>query len=437
VALGDLASRLRSGGRDVDVLPAGLALRDGVAVPVQAEVVTGNALWERVSGGDAGDLPLADGASTDAPRVRVHGFLNGEMGLGEAGRAMVESLEAAGVSLATKSYSGHSNRNEHPFAERPDDGGAYPIEVFCFNAESTTGVLSKGPREEAGRYAIGLWYWELESIPSWMISGLRWLDEVWVGSDFIRDALRRVTRVPVMTVPPLVAAHEGRPTVTRADVGLPEGFLFGFTFDHNSTMARKNPIGLVEAFKRAFAPGEGPQLVIKAINAASWPENQARLMAAIGDRPDITVMERYLPSDQSRAFTGLFDCWVSLHRSEGFGLTMAEAMAWGTPVVATAYSANLDYMDESNGWLVPFAGGTVEAGVAAYAEGEWWAEPDVSAAARILREVWQNPDEAAVRGECGRETMRRRYSAGAIGAIARARLEQVAAGLAEHVAVNR
>jgi glycosyltransferase involved in cell wall biosynthesis len=270
-----------------------------------------------------------------------------------------------------------------------------------------------------------------------MISGLRWLDEVWVGSDFIRDALRRVTRVPVMTVPPLVAAHEGRPTVTRAEVGLPEGFLFGFTFDHNSTMARKNPIALVEAFQQAFAPGEGPRLVIKAINAAGWPENQARLTAAIGDRPDISVMERYLPSDQSHAFTGLFDCWVSLHRSEGFGLTMAEAMAWGTPVVATAYSANLDYMDESNGWLVPFTGGTVEAGVAAYAEGEWWAEPDVAAAARILREVWQNPDEAAVRGERGRQTMRSRYSAEAIGAIARARLEQVAAGLAEGAALTR
>jgi glycosyltransferase involved in cell wall biosynthesis len=340
---------------------------------------------------------------------------------------MVTSLESAGVTVATETYAGHLNRDDHPFSKRPDDGDPYPVDLICFNADFTGAMLGNGKLALRGEYAIGLWYWELEAVPAWMTAGLRYVDEVWVGSDFIRDALARVSRVPVLTVPPPVAVRPGGPEVTRADVGLPDGFVFGFMFDHNSTMARKNPLGLIEAFSAAFAPGEGPQLVIKAINGGHWPENHARLLAAAAARPDITIFESYLPPQQNAAFTGLFDCWVSLHRSEGFGLTLAEAMSWGTPVIATGYSANLDYLDDRNGYLVPWSETTVGAGVACYPEGERWAEPDLAVAAALMREVWSSPEQAAERGERGRVTMTTRYGAQAIGRVARTRLEQIAA----------
>ena len=441
VVLSDLAQRLRAAGVGPSHLAAGLvAWQAGKAPSAVAEEVTGvRQLWDRIakpSTATAARVPEVARAG-EPPRVRVHGFLNGEIGLGEAARGMVTSLESAGVTVATRSYGGHLNRNDHPFAERPDDGDPYPVDLVCFNADFTGSMLSNGKLSLTGEYAIGLWYWELESIPAWMTAGLQYVDEVWVGSDFIRAALSRVTRVPVLTVPPPVLTHEGRPAFSRAEVGLPDGFLFGFMFDHNSTMARKNPLGVIEAFSAAFAPGEGPQLVIKAINGAQWPENHTRLLAAAAQRPDVTVFEDYLPADQNAAFTGLFDCWVSLHRSEGFGLTMAEAMGWGTPVVATGYSANLDFLDHGNGYLVPWTQTSVRAGVACYPEGEPWAEPDPMAAARILRAVWTDPATAAELGERGRATMRTRYSAPAIGAVARQRLLEIGAGLRAPVSATR
>ena len=432
-ALPDLVLRLRESGVGATTLAASLlSWQPGIAPAAVTVEALGRTLWDRVSlpgNGSRVAVSSLPEPSDAAPRVRVHGFLNGEIGLGEAARGMVSSLESAGVEVATESYGGHLNRNDHPFEERPDDGAPYPIDLVCFNADFTGAMLGNGKLTLSGEHTIGLWYWELEAIPAWMTAGLKYVDEVWVGSDFIRDALSRVSRVPVLTVPPPVLTHEGRPGFSRTEVGLPEGFVFGFMFDHNSTLGRKNPLGVIEAFRAAFAPGEGPSLVIKAINGEQWPENHDRLVRAAAQHPDIHLLEQYLPSEVNAAFTGLFDCWVSLHRSEGFGLTMAEAMGWGTPVVATAYSANLDYMDATNGWLVPYTPTTVPPGVAAYPEGELWAEPDLAAAARILREVWSDPAAAAERGERGRTTIRERYNAGAIGGVARARLDVIAAGL--------
>jgi GT2 family glycosyltransferase/glycosyltransferase involved in cell wall biosynthesis len=433
MALSDLVQRLTALRVRATHLSPALAGWQQNAVP-SGDVALGKAvlpIWDRLalpvaSAGRHAPVALPTGP---APRVRVHGFLNGEMGLAEAARGLVDSLEAAGVVCATHSYGGHANRNDHPFVQRLEDGGTYPVELLCFNADHIGNYLSNGTLQLAGEHKIGLWYWELEFIPAWMIAGLRYVDEVWVGSDFIRDALRKMTRVPVLTVPPPVSAHVGRPTFSRTEVGLPEGFLFGFMFDHNSQMERKNPLGAIEAFRAAFTPGEGPKLVIKAVNGAHWPENHARLVHAVAQHPDISLMDQYLPAEVNAAFTGLFDCWVSLHRAEGFGLTMAEAMGWGTPVVGTAYSANLDYMDDTNSYLVPYVPTTVRPGVAAYTEGELWAEPDVAAAARILREVWSNPAEAAVRGERGRQTILTRYSALAVGSAARVRLEEIVAAL--------
>jgi GT2 family glycosyltransferase/glycosyltransferase involved in cell wall biosynthesis len=438
--LPDLVVRLRESGLGATTLAASLLTWQEGKAPVATIVdPSGRPLWDKVSLPAGGSRPAGSQTqrSEVAPRVRVHGFLNGEIGLGEAARGMVASLESAGIDVATESYDGHLNRNDHPFEARPGDGDPYPIDLVCFNADFTGMMLGNGTLTLQGQHTIGLWYWELEAIPAWMTAGLKYVDEVWVGSDFIRNALARVSRVPVLTVPPPVLTHEGRPSFSRTEVGLPESFVFGFTFDHNSTLARKNPLGVIEAFRKAFAPGEGPSLVIKAINGAQWPESHERLVRAAAQHPDVHLMEQYLPSGVSAAFTGLFDCWVSLHRSEGFGLTMAEAMGWGTPVIGTAYSANLDYMDDANSYLVPYAVGSVPPGVAAYPEGELWAEPDLEAAARIMREVWANPVGAAERGERGRATIRERYNAGAIGSVARARLDAITAGLRTPADVRR
>jgi SAM-dependent methyltransferase len=139
-------------------------------------------------------------------------------------------------------------------------------------------------------------------------------------------------------------------------------------------------------------------LVLKSINGHHRLADLEALKLVAAGRPDIMVIDRYLDHDESAALMNACDCYVSLHRSEGFGLTMAEAMALGKPVIATAYSGNLDFMDDQTAYLVPWTESLVPEGCAPYRPGARWAEPDVDAAARLMREVVDHPEEAAAVG---------------------------------------
>jgi glycosyltransferase involved in cell wall biosynthesis len=208
-------------------------------------------------------------------------------------------------------------------------------------------------------------------------------------------------------------------------LGVPDGFLFLFVFDYLSTVQRKNPVGLVEAFKRAFAPGDGPQLLIKTINGPLRPLSEEEVLWAVDGREDIHVIDRSLSTDELNGLMAACDCYVSLHRAEGFGLTLAEAMALGKPAIATRYSGNVDFMNDENSYLVDFEIGRVGPECEIYPpEGEW-AEPSVEHAAELMRRVYEDPEEAERRGARGAADVARTLSPEATGAAMRRRLEEM------------
>ena len=207
---------------------------------------------------------------------------------------------------------------------------------------------------------------------------------------------------------------------------MPAGFLFLFAFDYLSTVQRKNPVGLIEAFKLAFAPGEGPQLLIKTINAPLRPLAEEEVLWAAHGRPDIHVVDRSLSGEELSRLMAACDCYVSLHRAEGFGLTMAEAMAMGKPVIGTGYSGNVDFMNSENSYLVDFTLGRVGPDCEIYpAEGEW-ANPSIEHAAELMRRVHDEPAEAAAKGEQARSDIARLLSPAATGRRMRDHLERLA-----------
>ena len=186
------------------------------------------------------------------------------------------------------------------------------------------------------------------------IPGSTYVDEVWAATRFVTEAIAAANQRPVFTVPVPIPVPRLIPDVSRARFGLPDGvFVFLFMFDFFSIIERKNPIGLIEAFTRAFQPHEGPILVLKTINGHRRLNDLEKLKHAIGDRTDILVMDEYYTAAQKNALLALCDCYVSLHRSEGLGLTMAEAMGLEKPVIATAYSGNLDFMTPENSLRAP------------------------------------------------------------------------------------
>ena len=207
-----------------------------------------------------------------------------------------------------------------------------------------------------------------------------------------------------MPVPRRDGYAAGRPA-GRRDA---DAFTFLSVFDFGSLAPRKNGLGVVDTFCEAFDPGEGPVLVLKTINAPHDPTAYRALHNAIGGRRDVLLIEGYLSDERLTSMIGHADCYVSLHRCEGFGLTPAEAMAWGRPVVATAYSGNLDFMTPANSYLVPFDLVDVPASAAhVYPLGSRWAEPRRADAARALRTVWERRDQAG-----GRVRWVKRTSAG-------------------------
>jgi glycosyltransferase involved in cell wall biosynthesis len=229
----------------------------------------------------------------------------------------------------------------------------------------------------------------------------------------------------VQVLPPPIRPPERLEHSSRADLNLPDGFLFLFLFDCFSVVERKNPRALLRAFSQAFSPNEGPVLVIKAINGDAQPGALEALRQMASDREDVVVFDRYYSAEAKNALLARCDCYVSLHRAEGLGLTMAEAMALGKPVIATGYSGNLSFMSRENSWLVDYQLRPIPPGCEPYPVGARWAEPDIEQAARFMREVFDRPDLAAHRARRGQQAIVTRHTPLAAGLPIKQRLGEI------------
>ncbi|WP_454049432.1 glycosyltransferase [Cellulomonas sp. Marseille-Q8402] len=365
------------------------------------------------------------------PGLNVVGYLHGELGIGESARLMLQALATTDVPYSTISVGRHlQSRQGTGLGRLAGEPQRFDVTLLCVNADQTGAALAAEPDLLRSRYRIGMWYWEVEDFPATMHGGFGHVDEVWVASDFVREAIARHTDLPVVTVPPPLPQATAPTTLSRTDLGLPEDRpVVLFSFDYLSTAERKNPVGAIEAFRRAFAPDEGPVLVIKSINADKRVGDAERLRLRAADEPDVLLLEEYLSAEARDALVQHCDAYLSLHRSEGLGLTIAEAMAHGKPVIATAYSGNLQFMTEHNAFLVPWQPTTVPEHCEPYPVGTQWADPDLDAAAAALRQVVDEPALATARGQRAAFDIREHHSAAVAGARIAARLTEVRAEL--------
>jgi glycosyltransferase involved in cell wall biosynthesis/SAM-dependent methyltransferase len=397
-------------------------------VPIPEELLPPRPDLESRSEAYAAEPAPPPGSAAPAPAfgVNVVGYLNSELGVGEVARQVIDALDAVGVPALPVGLNAPASRQGHSYAHVGVSTDDFPVNLVCVNADMLPSLAQQvHPTFFDGRHTIGLWWWEASVFPEEWHGSFDYVDELWAGSEFVAETLRAASPKPVVhmpmpvTLPPVVVP-------ARSDLSLPEGFVFLLLYDFNSVLARKNPVGLIDAFLRAFPDaGEGAHLVLKSINAERHPNEHDQVrMAAKGHR-HVHLLDFYVSPEEKNAMIAAADCYASLHRSEGFGITMAEAMLLGKPVVATAYSGNLDFMTAENSYLVDYELAPIGPGNAPYPAEAEWAEPDLDHAARLLRQVFDDQDEARRRGELAAADIRRAHSAEASGRAMEERLVRI------------
>lgn len=359
--------------------------------------------------------------------LNVIGYLSGESGLGEAARGSIRAAQAVGIPLKLLDFSHVSPARMKEIAPgTPSLRPQFPVNLFQINAPE---ILSQ-PRlwplfQEPESYNIGFWFWETSELPDVWLKAAEYLDELWAASTFCLDVFARKLSVPVVRIP---ACVEPMPPadLSREALGLPEkGFLFLAMADFFSTPERKNPLGALEAYHRAF--GSSTQeafLVLKLSNSAHRPEIRAVLDKWIRGDSRIILIDGYMDRPELNALINQCDCMVSLHRSEGFGLPIAEAMYMGKPAIATAWSATTDFMTEANSLPVRYKLIPVNERSGPYNGNKgFWADPDVDHAAQQMRRLVSDRSLVKKLGQAAGFTIREGFSAQAVGRVMRERLD--------------
>jgi glycosyltransferase involved in cell wall biosynthesis len=365
--------------------------------------------------------------SNEPEGVNVIGYLAAESGVGESARSMLRILKAARIAVTPIDFrAGNVARMNETMHGAAAGGSLHSINLFHVNGDQM--FVARGDLGSAlfeGRYNIGFWAWELPQFPDEWVAALDLLDEVWTPSAFCQQAIAAKSPIPVLRVPhaveaPSASADRGAFGIGGSDIA------FLAMCDVLSVPERKNPSGAVEAFRRAFPGNEAVRLLLKISNLEHEPGLRSRLQRLIRADPRIILLEGYLARHDLWTLIASVDCFVSLHRSEGFGLGMAEAMACGRTVIATGWSGNVDFMRPDNALLVEYNLVELKRDLGPYRRGQIWAEPDLDAAAHCMRQIASSADLRQRLGARAKETVARELSPAAIAPMVRTRLEAIA-----------
>lgn len=371
--------------------------------------------------------PARDRRGTTIEGVNFCGYLRSESGVGAAARAYIEPLRAVPLRVSLRDLSDlQTNRSQDATITAPAAPETFPINIVCADVELHYAVLQHlGESLFRDRYNIAIWAWELPNFPERWYDRFAYYDEVWVATSFIANTLATVSPLPVIRIPPTLTLRQpGSREAGRKRLRLEDEFLYLFVFDFNSHFARKNPLGIVEAFRCAFPTNERARLVFKCVNGQLDPLNLKRLQEMADDR--IMVYDGYWSAHEMRDLFAACDSYVSLHRSEGTGLTISEAMALGKPVIATGWSGNMDFMNLFNSFPVDFTLTPIEENVGPYTVGQMWAEPNLIHAAKLIRRVFDKRKAAARRGAMARRDIQQHYSVEAVARLIGDRMSAIA-----------
>jgi len=389
--------------------------------------------------------------------VNLIGHASAMFGLGEYLRMVAKALEAADIPFVVIDIPANNGAPATEDSLRlktlsSSDERPYAFSIYCMTADTHVQLAMKlALQGDTGlqTYSVAVWFWELARWPKRLTGAMVLADEYWPCTELIHSALvgardeilhsfpTSPLNKQILTMPPVVdlGGHisvsnlEERRKMRRSWGLDPDAVLFSFSFDLNSRIARKNPQAVVEAFQLAFSktgedmPPAG--LVIKTFPPRDPDQQWEELKIILANDKRITIIEDDLDRSNILSLYGCCDCFVSLHRSEGLGLGMAEAFQLGLDVIATDYGGNVDFCTGPLAHPVPYYLIPVEAGEYPDHEGMMWADPDVKKAAELMVAVARKRSEQPITNPAVVSTYRTRFSANSVGATMRLRLEEL------------
>lgn len=364
-------------------------------------------------------------------KVKYAGPARDYSGYGEANRHDIAALVAAGCDLTTQipvytlEISDYGRLGELASSLENAPLG-YRIKII----HTTPNVYKQF--FEAGKYHIGRVFWETDKIPLDFAVNVQLLDEIWTGSEFNKRAIEAagVTK-PIIIVPEAIDTDIGE--ITPYTIPNGQDYRFYSIFEWTE---RKNPLALLEAFFTEFENTEGVSLTIKTYVDNFTPERRLEIKQAIRKLKAKLNLKKYPPvylyiglmdRHQVYRFHKSFDCFVSAHRGEGWGIPQMEALLVGNPIISTGCGGIHEYLDETSAMLLPYQMVPVQntRNQQWYTPDQKWCEPDMVKAREYMRWAFEHREEAKAMGEVGRQVVVNKFSLKAVGMVMRTRLEEI------------
>ncbi len=326
--------------------------------------------------------------------INLIGFIRGEIGLGQSCRLLADAVNYSNLDFTIYNYEQISSMryNDNSWDSKITNTAPFNINLMHINPPDLAlahVTLNKDIWDY--KYNIAFWLWELEEFPEDWVKCFSLVDEIWTPSEFASNSIRKKTSLPVHTIGYPISAPVAE-AYNREYFELPEDkFLFLCMYDSNSTIHRKNPIGTIEAFKKAFSKDwDNVGLVIKVNNPQQ--EDIIKIKKMLDGYHNIYLIPKIMTKIEVNSLIKSCDVFVSLHRAEGFGLPLAEAMLLGTPTIATNWSANTEFMNNDVACMVDYNLIPLEIDYAMYKKGNRWADPDINQAAVFMKKLYEDKD---------------------------------------------
>jgi len=318
--------------------------------------------------------------------INIVGYTEGMFGLGEAVRLNIAAAQKHKIPLNLINYEKVKKYDNYQYT-LPYQVNL--VQISLYDLESFFAVID--PIFFKGRYTVLFLVWESEYIAPELGENLHLFNEIWTTSKYCKKIFENIFNNPIIIVPHPVEVHlEPIHNQNKIQFFDKNKFSFLFLFSYHSSIERKNPLFLIEAFKSAFGDNENVELIIKTVGGQHYKKEKKRLQENISK--NIKIHDVELDKNCVNHLIDSCDSYVSLHHSEGFGLTLAEAMFLGKPVVATNYSGNTEFMNEDNSFLVNYRLSVIENSDGTFCSKTIWANPLLTDAVDKLREVYNNSD---------------------------------------------